>query len=135
MDSGVLEIPIMVKLMHGLQHLFMLHHLCSSMSCYLVIQPVAVCLLLANGWLACRSEMHSTMKQGLGNCPVCRKVFHTKDIEHVLDLVGTSISQVVCFLCYKNFQIKCYLYIFLYLHSFLSTFDYGKPFDFNLPLD
>ncbi|RWR86721.1 zinc finger protein [Cinnamomum micranthum f. kanehirae] len=65
----------------------------SSMSCYLVIQPVAVCLLLANGWLACRSEMHGTMKQGLGNCPVCRKVFHTKDIEHVLDLVGTSISQ------------------------------------------
>ncbi|XXG77924.1 hypothetical protein AAC387_Pa08g1975 [Persea americana] len=40
-----------------------------------------------------RSEMHSTMKQGLGNCPVCRKVFHTKDIEHVLDLVGTSIFQ------------------------------------------
>ncbi|XVF79753.1 hypothetical protein PTKIN_Ptkin15bG0014900 [Pterospermum kingtungense] len=27
--------------------------------------------------------------ESVGNCPVCRKVFHTKDFEHVLDLVGT----------------------------------------------
>ncbi|OMP00745.1 Zinc finger, RING-type [Corchorus olitorius] len=32
-------------------------------------------------------------KESMGNCPVCRKVFHAKDIEHVLDLVGTHSSQ------------------------------------------
>ncbi|KAL1190894.1 hypothetical protein V5N11_025638 [Cardamine amara subsp. amara] len=31
--------------------------------------------------------------QSLGNCPVCRKVFHASDIEHVLDLVGAQSSQ------------------------------------------
>ncbi|PWA77066.1 zinc finger, RING/FYVE/PHD-type, Ubiquitin-conjugating enzyme/RWD-like protein [Artemisia annua] len=28
------------------------------------------------------------MEDGKGLCPVCRKVFHAKDLEHVLDLVG-----------------------------------------------
>ncbi|GKB50229.1 E3 ubiquitin protein ligase RNF25, partial [Tanacetum coccineum] len=28
------------------------------------------------------------MEDGKGICPVCRKVFHAKDLEHVLDLVG-----------------------------------------------
>lgn len=32
--------------------------------------------------------MHKNMEGGIGLCPVCRKVFHAKDIEHVLDLVG-----------------------------------------------
>ncbi|KAL6981326.1 RING-type E3 ubiquitin transferase [Sarracenia purpurea var. burkii] len=30
----------------------------------------------------------STAQESKGSCPVCRKVFHAKDIEHVLDLVG-----------------------------------------------
>ncbi|KAA8520434.1 hypothetical protein F0562_014690 [Nyssa sinensis] len=33
--------------------------------------------------------MRGTIEESMGNCPVCRKVFHAKDIEHVLDLVGT----------------------------------------------
>ncbi|XP_058104288.1 uncharacterized protein LOC131248190 [Magnolia sinica] len=41
-----------------------------------------------------RAEVHSPVKQSQGNCPVCRKVFHTKDIEHVLDLLVTSSSQL-----------------------------------------
>uniref|UniRef100_A0A5B7BXB6 E3 ubiquitin-protein ligase RNF25 n=1 Tax=Davidia involucrata TaxID=16924 RepID=A0A5B7BXB6_DAVIN len=32
--------------------------------------------------------MRGTIEESMGNCPVCRKVFHAKDIEHVLDLVG-----------------------------------------------
>ncbi|KAL5560497.1 hypothetical protein UlMin_036708 [Ulmus minor] len=31
-------------------------------------------------------------EESIGNCPVCRKVFHTKDFEHVLDLVGSHFS-------------------------------------------
>ncbi|KAG6395161.1 hypothetical protein SASPL_145800 [Salvia splendens] len=30
------------------------------------------------------------MEGSMGKCPVCRKIFLAKDIEHVLDLVGTS---------------------------------------------
>ncbi|XP_024026469.1 E3 ubiquitin-protein ligase RNF25 isoform X2 [Morus notabilis] len=33
-------------------------------------------------------------EENMGNCPVCRKVFHTKDFEHVLDLVGSLPSQL-----------------------------------------
>ncbi|KAA3488239.1 E3 ubiquitin-protein ligase RNF25 [Gossypium australe] len=29
-----------------------------------------------------------------GNCPVCHKVFHAKDFEHMLDLVGSHSSQL-----------------------------------------
>ncbi|KAL5985324.1 hypothetical protein ACLOJK_027305 [Asimina triloba] len=39
------------------------------------------------------------MKQSEGNCPVCRKVFHAEDIEHVLDLI-MSISS------YSKFAIN-----------------------------
>ncbi|KAJ8748762.1 hypothetical protein K2173_011317 [Erythroxylum novogranatense] len=35
-------------------------------------------------------NMNEIMGESIGNCPVCRKVFQAKDIEHVLDLVGTS---------------------------------------------
>ncbi|KAF3445589.1 hypothetical protein FNV43_RR10765 [Rhamnella rubrinervis] len=34
--------------------------------------------------------------ESMGNCPVCRKVFQTKDFEHVLDLVGSHSSQLSC---------------------------------------
>ncbi|KAF8380589.1 hypothetical protein HHK36_028077 [Tetracentron sinense] len=39
-------------------------------------------------------EMHGTMKANMGNCPVCRMIFHTEDIEHVLNLVGTHSFQL-----------------------------------------
>ncbi|XP_010275457.1 PREDICTED: uncharacterized protein LOC104610504 isoform X2 [Nelumbo nucifera] len=42
-----------------------------------------------------RQQDVQVMKENLGNCPVCRKVFHAKDIEHVLNLVGTHSSQLV----------------------------------------
>ncbi|KAL3815003.1 hypothetical protein ACJIZ3_016271 [Penstemon smallii] len=38
-----------------------------------------------------RKGMRKIMEESMGKCPVCRKVFLTKDIEHVLDLVGTDI--------------------------------------------
>ena len=38
--------------------------------------------------------MHKNIEDGIGLCPVCRKVFHAKDIEHVIDLVGVY-SQLV----------------------------------------
>ncbi|VVB06363.1 unnamed protein product [Arabis nemorensis] len=34
-----------------------------------------------------------SVDKSMGNCPVCRKVFHAVDIEHVLDLVGAQSSQ------------------------------------------
>ncbi|KAH6793854.1 RWD domain-containing protein [Perilla frutescens var. hirtella] len=36
--------------------------------------------------------IRKVMEGSMGNCPVCRKVFLAKDIEHVLDLVGTGGS-------------------------------------------
>jgi len=40
--------------------------------------------------------VHGVLEERMGDCPVCRKVFHVKDFEHVLDLVGTQASQLVC---------------------------------------
>uniref|UniRef100_A0A6N2MKL2 RWD domain-containing protein n=1 Tax=Salix viminalis TaxID=40686 RepID=A0A6N2MKL2_SALVM len=40
------------------------------------------------------SDVHGVLEERMGNCPVCRKVFHAKDFEHVLDLVGTQASQL-----------------------------------------
>ncbi|XP_027186617.1 uncharacterized protein [Cicer arietinum] len=34
------------------------------------------------------------LEEGVGNCPVCRKPFHAKDLDHVLDLVGSHSSRV-----------------------------------------
>ncbi|GFP90526.1 E3 ubiquitin-protein ligase rnf25 [Phtheirospermum japonicum] len=34
--------------------------------------------------------VRKTMEENMGKCPVCRKIFLAKDIEHVLDLVGTG---------------------------------------------
>ncbi|CAA2966736.1 E3 ubiquitin- ligase RNF25 [Olea europaea subsp. europaea] len=36
-----------------------------------------------------KQGMHKMMEESMGKCPVCRKVFLAKDIEHVLNLVGT----------------------------------------------
>lgn len=33
--------------------------------------------------------------ESIGNCPVCRKAFHAKDFEHVLDLVDSHSSQLI----------------------------------------
>lgn len=38
--------------------------------------------------------MHGAIRESMANCPVCRKVFQVKDIEHVLDLVDTHSSQL-----------------------------------------
>ncbi|KAL4600081.1 hypothetical protein ACB092_11G172500 [Castanea dentata] len=38
-------------------------------------------------------DMHGALEEREGTCPVCRKVFHTKDFEHVLDLVGSHSAQ------------------------------------------
>ncbi|XP_076890452.1 uncharacterized protein LOC143541530 [Bidens hawaiensis] len=35
-----------------------------------------------------QSDKNRNTEGAMGTCPVCRKVFHAKDIEHVLDLVG-----------------------------------------------
>ncbi|WCJ23022.1 RWD domain-containing protein [Euphorbia peplus] len=34
------------------------------------------------------------MGESIGSCPVCRKVFHTKDFDHVLGLVGLQSSEL-----------------------------------------
>ncbi|XP_026388492.1 uncharacterized protein LOC113283441 [Papaver somniferum] len=39
------------------------------------------------------SDSHGTVNPNPGLCPVCHVVFQTKDIKHVLDLVGTNLSQ------------------------------------------
>lgn len=38
--------------------------------------------------------MNGAVEESKGNCPVCRKVFHAKDFEHVLDLVGNHSSEL-----------------------------------------
>ncbi|XP_038975802.1 uncharacterized protein LOC103713599 isoform X2 [Phoenix dactylifera] len=39
-------------------------------------------------------DMPATVNQHKGTCPVCRKVFDAKDIEHVLDYLETNLSQL-----------------------------------------
>ncbi|XWS77328.1 hypothetical protein CRYUN_Cryun01aG0251500 [Craigia yunnanensis] len=39
-------------------------------------------------------SQQEAVEESMGNCPVCRKVFHAKDFEHVLDLVGSHSSQL-----------------------------------------
>ncbi|XP_057454376.1 uncharacterized protein LOC130745941 [Lotus japonicus] len=38
-------------------------------------------------------DSYKKLDDGVGNCPVCRKPFHAKDLDHVLDLVGSHPSQ------------------------------------------
>lgn len=40
--------------------------------------------------------MYCAAEESIGNCPVCRKVFHTEDFKHVLDLAGPHSSSLVC---------------------------------------
>ncbi|XP_021903297.1 uncharacterized protein LOC110818661 isoform X2 [Carica papaya] len=40
-------------------------------------------------------DITGPMEESMGNCPVCRKVFHTKDLDHVHDLVGAYSSQLI----------------------------------------
>ncbi|PNX99478.1 E3 ubiquitin-protein ligase rnf25-like protein, partial [Trifolium pratense] len=39
-------------------------------------------------------DNHEKLEEGVGNCPVCRKPFHAKDLDHVLDLVGSHSFRV-----------------------------------------
>nr|XP_010919738.1 E3 ubiquitin-protein ligase RNF25 isoform X2 [Elaeis guineensis] len=39
-------------------------------------------------------DMPATVNQHKGTCPVCRKVFDVKDIEHVLDYLETNLCQL-----------------------------------------
>ncbi|KAF2311069.1 hypothetical protein GH714_019357 [Hevea brasiliensis] len=39
-------------------------------------------------------HIHGLEEESMGDCPVCRKVFHTKDFEHVRSLVGTNFSEL-----------------------------------------
>lgn len=41
------------------------------------------------------SDTRGAVEGSMGNCPVCRKVFHAEDFEHVLDLVGNHSSHLV----------------------------------------
>ncbi|KAG7940931.1 hypothetical protein I3843_16G011500 [Carya illinoinensis] len=59
------------------------------------------------------------MGENMGVCPVCRKVFHSKDIEHLLGLVDSHSSQLVCLL-------TCKFYIWLALKYKLSTIDHAR---------
>ncbi|XP_060673739.1 uncharacterized protein LOC132803918 isoform X2 [Ziziphus jujuba] len=43
-----------------------------------------------------KEDAYGAMEEIMGSCPVCRKVFHTRDFEHVLDLVGSHSSQLNC---------------------------------------
>ncbi|KAJ0111300.1 hypothetical protein Patl1_00110 [Pistacia atlantica] len=47
-----------------------------------------------------RDMRNERVEENIGNCPVCRNIFHAKDLEHVLDLVGSQSSQLVCNLTY-----------------------------------
>lgn len=39
-------------------------------------------------------DKREKLEEGVGNCPVCRKPFHARDLDHVLDLVGSHSSRV-----------------------------------------
>ncbi|TKY68920.1 E3 ubiquitin-protein ligase RNF25 [Spatholobus suberectus] len=39
-------------------------------------------------------DNHEKMEESIGNCPVCRKPFLAKDLDHVLALVGSYSSQL-----------------------------------------
>ena len=51
-------------------------------------------------------DNYGKMEEGVGNCPVCRKPFDEKDLEHVLDLVGSHSSQLVSYLA-----LLCNMYV------------------------
>jgi E3 ubiquitin-protein ligase RNF25 len=49
---------------------------------------------------------HEKLEEGDGNCLVCRKPFHAKDLDHVLDLVGSHSSRVVSYLAHRSMKCK-----------------------------
>lgn len=57
-------------------------------------------LLTVDIWFIVRtavssSDIPATVNQNKGTCPVCRKVFDAKDIEHVLGYLETNLSELV----------------------------------------
>ncbi|KAB2626832.1 hypothetical protein D8674_020450 [Pyrus ussuriensis x Pyrus communis] len=46
------------------------------------------------------------LEESMGNCPVCRKVFHTQDLEHVLHLVDNHSSQLNVNVPRQNFEAR-----------------------------
>jgi hypothetical protein len=52
--------------------------------------------LISNWYLLL--DTHGAIEESMGTCPVCRNVFLAKDFEHVLGLVGSHSSQLVCHL-------------------------------------
>lgn len=56
-------------------------------------QVISECIIRWWNWLHTEKEADSgSSDKSLGNCPVCRKVVHASDIEHVLGLVGATQS-------------------------------------------
>ncbi|XP_022770169.1 uncharacterized protein LOC111313733 isoform X2 [Durio zibethinus] len=49
---------------------------------------------LSSATVRSRSTGSQQVEESMGSCPVCRKVFHAKDLEHVLDLAGNHSSQL-----------------------------------------
>ena len=55
---------------------------------------LSILLILISMYFDCCIGVHAAAEESTGRCPVCREVFHAKDIDHVLDLVGAH-SQLV----------------------------------------
>jgi hypothetical protein len=51
-------------------------------------------------------DNHEKLEEGVGNCPVCRKPFHAKDLDHVIDLVGSHSFRVVSYLAPHSMNVK-----------------------------
>ncbi|KAF8676337.1 hypothetical protein HU200_047060 [Digitaria exilis] len=58
----------------------------------LLVQPIVD---VSKGFDLSSSDKHYNVNQHKGFCPVCRKVFDGKDIEHVRDLLGECTSHMV----------------------------------------
>ena len=64
---------------------------------------LSMILILISTWFDCCIGVYAAAEESTGRCPVCRKVFHAKDIDHVLGLVGAH-SQLVSHCC-SNFLL------------------------------
>ncbi|KAB2604150.1 hypothetical protein D8674_037928, partial [Pyrus ussuriensis x Pyrus communis] len=49
---------------------------------------------------------HKTLEESMGNCAVCRKAYHTQDLEHVLHLVDNHSSQLNVNVPRQNFEAR-----------------------------
>lgn len=75
------------------------------------------------------------MGDNTGNCPVCRKVFLAKDIEHVLNLAGSHEPDSVC-----NWRLLLPRFCFhdkqtLGKNTIALVSDYAKSKDLNIYLE